>query len=537
MLQRLFILLLSLLSAAAMAQDLTVEKLSAPINSGYDEITPVPSRDGNTLYFTRVGSPDYCTYLFLDSVDLYQKLSVPAYRALLGKIYGSIGGVESIAQPIESKYNQDVWVAVGDSARFERVKHPGPPLNNALPNSIVANTPDPNTFYCINQFKRSGDMNRGFSEIRSLDDDEWSFPQPVEIDDFYTITSDVSLTMSFDGQILILSAARFDSKEMDLYVCFRKGERQWSAPQHLGPVVNSDRRETTPFLSEDNTTLFFSSNRNGNQDIYLTKRADSTWTNWNSPVRLVAPINTTSDESQPFFNMSSGYLYFTSKRDGSSDIFRTRLTPPSLTEINLKGRILNRATGDLVDKAEVMYSSPGGTRSQFHSANGEFTLRIPKGVKFELEASKPGFRGQTAEAFFRRDYFFFKDFYIIDLYVDPLEKDALIEMKPILFQKSKPVILEESFAELERLADLLKANPKMHIQVEGHTDNVGKLDDLQRLSEERSAAVRNFLIQKCIDPERIEYVGFGAKYPLNNNESDELRRKNRRVEVRITKMK
>jgi hypothetical protein len=107
-------------------------------------------------------------------------------------------------------------------------------------------------------------MDRGFPRISITPDSiGWSFPVPVEIADYYTITSDVSLTMSFDGEILILSAARFDSRDMDLYVCFREGPGKWSSPRHLGNVINSAFRETTPYLSEDNSTLYFSSNRLG----------------------------------------------------------------------------------------------------------------------------------------------------------------------------------------------------------------------------------------------------------------------------------
>ena len=73
---RTFILiLLSAFCVAAEAQDFVLEKLPAPFNSEYDEINPVPSRDGNTLFFTRVGYPDFCKTLVMDSVDQAAKLS------------------------------------------------------------------------------------------------------------------------------------------------------------------------------------------------------------------------------------------------------------------------------------------------------------------------------------------------------------------------------------------------------------------------------------------------------------------------------
>ena len=199
------------------AQGFVVEKMPTNINSTYDEISPVPSRDGKTLYFTRVAYPDFNRILLLDSTD--QSGEKPAaYLNILADAYSQIAGYP-VSNPVSTGFNQDVWIAdISDSTQAPRISHPGYPLNNALPNSLVAITPDPNAFYIINQFKINGDMERGFSLIRQKQDTLWDFPEPVTIKDYYTITSDVSLTMSFDGKILILSATRFDSKGMDLYV-------------------------------------------------------------------------------------------------------------------------------------------------------------------------------------------------------------------------------------------------------------------------------------------------------------------------------
>lgn len=515
-----------------------LEKLPPFINSNFDEITPVPSRDGRTLNFTRIGFPDYNHTLLIDSVDMASKLPPEKYPATLAEVYSQIAG-RSIYNPERSAFNQDIWIARGDSFDFTEVAHPGYPLNNALPNSMVTLTPDPNAFYVINQFERNGNMARGFSLVRRTQDSlGWSFPKPVEITDYYTITSDVSLTMSFDGKILILSAIRSDSRDMDLYVCFRVGENKWGPPQHLGNVINSDRRETTPFLSEDNETLFFSSSRSGGMggnDLYTSKRLDDTWKNWSPPALLFDPMNSKYDESQPYFNMTSGFLYFTSKREGNSDIYRVRIAPPQATELEVVGRVLNSKTRELIPNARVYYGASGEPHNALPASDGTFRLKIPKGVKFDLIPEKGGYSGETEEILYRRDYYYFREQYV-DLLLDPLEVNAKIELRPIFFQQSKAVVLEESFGELERLASILLETPGLHIRIEGHTDNIGKAEDLQRLSEERADAIRDFLVQKGCAASRIETKGFGAKVPINANDTEELRAKNRRVEIIITKV-
>jgi outer membrane protein OmpA-like peptidoglycan-associated protein len=327
---------------------------------------------------------------------------------------------------------------------------------------------------------------------------------------------------------------------MDLYVCFREGPNQWSSPQHLGNLVNSARRETTPFLSEDNETLFFSSNRgesSGGNDIFMCKRLDGTWTNWTNPVRLVEPINSTSDDSQPYFNMTSGNLYFSSRRGGNSDIYRVQIAPPQPTEIEVIGRVLNRKTGALMRNVDIQYSTTEDTEPVhlLHSDNGAFHLKIPKGVPFVLTPAKPAFWGETDTVLLRRDHYYFQEHYI-DLYLDPAEVNSRIPLQAIFFQQSKAIILESSYPELERLYSVLKENPALEIRVEGHTDNIGKPEDLLRLSEERAAAIRDYLVQKGITSSRVNIVGHGPKYPLTDNSSDELRQKNRRVEIVITKI-
>ena len=114
--------------------------------------------------------------------------------------------------------------------------------------------------------------------------------------------------------------------------------------------------------------------------------------------------------------------------------------------------------------------------------------------------------------------------------------NAKIELRPIFFQQSKAVILEESYAELDDLARTMTEMPGLSIRIEGHTDNVGKADDLMELSRERALAIKTFLVGKGIAPDRIETVGYGPKYPLTDNGTDELRAQNRRVEFIITKI-
>lgn len=521
------------------AQDLRLEKLNAKVNNPqYNEISPVVSRDGKTLYYTVVAHPEFNKTLMLGGENIHE--TTPAlYQSKLREAYADIAGAYT-DNPAGSVFNQDVWVAESTDDYFDFVHHPGYPLNSALPNSICALTPEPDEFIVINQFNKSGGMQAGFSVTRLYADGSWSFPEPIFIGNYYTQSPDVNFTMSTDGEVLVLSVEREDSfGSNDLYVSFKEDEQKWSVPRNLGPGVNSRFRETTPQLSEDKKTLYFSSNRPGlgGNDIYAVKRLDNTWQNWSVASLLKAPINSSADDGQPYFNAATGFLYFTSTRDGSSDIFRVSIQEPEpQKEITVRGRILNSATGDIIP-AKLYFGPAAGKdyKSYYYSADGTFRMNVKKGEELKFIAQKDGFFNRPRRLMFKEDFFYFKD-YEFDLILDPMELNAQITLKPVYFERSKALILPKSFNALDELASLLKEYPDMEILVEGHTDNNGKANELVQLSQKRASAVRDYLINEGISDQRIETKGFGGTRPVFANDSEENRSKNRRVDVRITKL-
>jgi outer membrane protein OmpA-like peptidoglycan-associated protein len=124
----------------------------------------------------------------------------------------------------------------------------------------------------------------------------------------------------------------------------------------------------------------------------------------------------------------------------------------------------------------------------------------------------------------------------IDVPADPILVGANISLAPIYFMQGKDQILSGSYAELNRLYDVLKANPSLQIRIEGHTDNVGDAFALFELSQKRAVAIKQYLVKAGIQSFRIKTKGFGPKQPLNDNSTETLRQANRRVEVVITQV-
>jgi outer membrane protein OmpA-like peptidoglycan-associated protein len=106
-------------------------------------------------------------------------------------------------------------------------------------------------------------------------------------------------------------------------------------------------------------------------------------------------------------------------------------------------------------------------------------------------------------------------------------------LKNMYFATAKTKILPSSEPALQDLYQLLVDNPDIRIRIIGHTDDVGKDDYNQKLSEGRSRSVKKEMVNRGIDSNRIETTGHGEKDPIVENDSDEHRQMNRRVEIEI----
>jgi len=114
------------------------------------------------------------------------------------------------------------------------------------------------------------------------------------------------------------------------------------------------------------------------------------------------------------------------------------------------------------------------------------------------------------------------------------ERDVIL-LENLIFALGKSEISENSFPELDRLVIFLKENPGMIIQLEGHTDFRGGKSKNMKLSEDRVAEVKRYMIGKGIENYRILTMAYGGSNPISKNASEDAASQNRRVEVRIIK--
>jgi outer membrane protein OmpA-like peptidoglycan-associated protein len=113
-------------------------------------------------------------------------------------------------------------------------------------------------------------------------------------------------------------------------------------------------------------------------------------------------------------------------------------------------------------------------------------------------------------------------------------RGLVVNMSDVLFDTGKYTLKPETREKLAKVAGILLAYPGLHVEVDGHTDNVGTTDSNQKLSDQRSASVRDYLSQEGVASTSLVAIGFGETQPIGSNDTPAGRQMNRRVELVVS---
>lgn len=273
--------------AAMLTMEAKARPFTARINSAYAELKPALAPDGQRLYFSRSGHP------------------------------GNILGETDL---------EDIWYAELDtlSGNWSDPIRMSGHLNNMGPNFINSVSLTGDTIILGNQYLKKGKMRSGLSYSVNVRG-QWSEAMPIKIKNDYNLSDHANAYVSLKSGVIISSIERDETVGgRDLYVSFWNG-KEATQPINMEMVINTDQEEASPFLAEDNKTLYFASNGHsgyGGLDIFVTRRLDETWTNWSEPENLGPAINGNLDDS--FFSITHGGEYAVFSKQTSvhnTDIF------------------------------------------------------------------------------------------------------------------------------------------------------------------------------------------------------------------------
>jgi OOP family OmpA-OmpF porin len=495
--------LIFLLSQHAEGQRIQIDPFKT-VNSKYDEQDPVFGPDA--LYFTIANHPE------------------------------NIGGEKDLG---------DIWVSVWAGGVWSKPIHGGNAINDEGYNAVAGFSADGKQMFLLGHYGKKGAAatSQGIA-VSKLGAYGWGTPENISIPYFINRSSTLSGMVNADENIFVYAADSYANTKggtEDIYVSIKK-EGRWSEPINLGATINTPFQELSPSISEDGKTIYFSSNgRNGagGFDIFKSTRLDETWQLWSRPENLETPINSEARELyyRPF---TKGSAFFTTTRnsDGYGDIHLWTDTTDVKNHqylnrkgvVQITGTITNSKTGAPI-QSKILFKTDS-LHFVFASDDGTYSIKVPSAKAYIIEILSIGYVNLS-------DKLNLQEYDLKSLQLNfklqPIEVGTVVQMKNILFYMGTTKLLEESYAGLNVIVGFLNDNPKIEIELNGHTDNRGDSKKNLVLSQQRVDVIKKYLVSRGINTKRIKGKGYGDARPIATNDTEESRRLNRRVEFVIVR--
>jgi outer membrane protein OmpA-like peptidoglycan-associated protein len=420
--------------------------------------------------------------------------------------------------------------------------------------------------------------------------DGWSKPEPLPAP-INTISWESSGCFSPDGQFFFFASDRNEGYgDLDIYMTRRLPDGRWDQPTNLGPQVNTPANEDAPFMHADGTLYFGSEGHPGlgNYDIFKTRLVG---TKWQKPENLGWPVNSPEYENYFYLTPDKRHGYFTSVRQsgvGNTDIYMAtfpeevkidvvtqniKLRADSLAKADslatvakanpmsrdsiesnsfvdpsikaefhvateFRGKVLDEENGKPLHAEIILVDNKTNkilTRAYSNKRNGVFIIIIPHGGNYGVSASCDGYLFTSMN--FDVPAFASSQTIETAIFMSKAEVGSKSTLKNIFFDSGKSDLRSESVSELTRLVDLLSKNPRLRVQINGHTDSFGDNITNKILSLKRAQSVVDYLIKNGIDASRVKAVGYGEERPLvSNDDEEEGREINRRTEIEVVEV-
>ena len=344
-------------------------------------------------------------------------------------------------------------------------------------------------------------------------------------------------SLSPDGSKLFFSSNRpFGVGKKDIWMSETDPNGKWQKAVNLGPQINTPQDEVSPFIHANGYSLFYSSNGReglGKHDIYITNISDGFKS---ESINLGYPINTSDEESGLFISADGKTALYSSQKEDSVSIYQFMIPKQLSAQFNriyyIKGFVLDsKEQKPLFSSIEIVNRKNGNSVSKFLSdpITGDYMTVLPEKGSYVMYVETPGYFFKSLTFDYEADN---KDLEL-DIKLSKIEKQSVETLENLFFDTGSAQLRPESEIELKKLIKLLKENPKVKIEISGHTDDVGNDKFNQDLSQKRALSVANYLQSGGITPERIIAKGYGKSRPKVENNSDENRQINRRIEIEV----
>lgn len=338
--------------------------------------------------------------------------------------------------------------------------------------------------------------------------------------------------------------------QSDLFKVTINADGSFTTPVNLGAVINTEGRETFPFISDENELYFASDGRPGlgGLDVFATRiNKDQTFS---EVLNVGAPVNGPQDDFAFLIDSKSRNGFFTSNRDGGKgydDIYKFTETRRLICEQILAGIITDKETNLPLPNTKVSLFDGKFTylNESITDENGKYSFEVECGKTYYLRGEKLDYETKENNVTIAKMNGETNLSLALEKRIKPVELGTdlakTINIPMIYFDLDKSFIRKDAAFELEKILDIMKQFPAMKVDIRSHTDSRQTSEYNSALSNRRAKATKDWLVKNGIEMSRLTAKGYGESQLKNNCSdgvecSEEEHQDNRRSEFIVISM-
>lgn len=565
-------------------------KLDRKVNSIYDDVKPIITPDGLRLYYYITNHPDNhdgkdgsqdIWYSERDSVNGAWKEKVHMSHPFNHHQYNSVlsvleGGNALLLKGGKSRGDMNTFSIIRRNGgkwgemqelEIEDIKK----MNNGRFFGGFMSDDEKVLFIYMSEVKDQ--VNSDIYVSFDQGNNKWSRPKKLG-KPINTFQDDFGPFLTKDNKTLFFCSGRPGGYgNIDIYQTRRLDDSylKWSEPENLGEPINTKGFDAYFSIDEAGENMFttraYKSADGGSLDILgFTPRPPDIYLegsifdkNTDESIPGFLNIKKEEEESNPVsvdqygqykleLNDQATYTLYASydgyKPLNKSITFRNlendttaKLDFPLekiAAKINLSGLTMKLGTMEPIEANIKVKLDKKEIKSLKTSNNlGDYDIYLPGPGYYYFDVNAEGFLALTDSLLVEdigEDQMLSRNFELTEL-----EVGTTVRLNNIYFDFDKTILRPESYPELDKVVDMMNTNPKLEIEIAGHTDNKGSDSYNQTLSQGRAEAVREYVVNQGIGGDRITAVGYGESKPETSNDTEEGRQINRRVEFTVLK--
>jgi outer membrane protein OmpA-like peptidoglycan-associated protein/tetratricopeptide (TPR) repeat protein len=427
-------------------------------------------------------------------------------------------------------------------------------LNSKFHESTPTFTKDGKTMYFTRNNYIDGKRGKNANKITlikiykaSLENEKWTNITELPFDSDNYSTAHPALSPD-EKTLYFASDMPGTLGQSDLFKVQINEDGSYGTPENLGTTINTEGRETFPFVSDENEIYFASDGHPGlgGLDIFVSRiNTDGTF---NEVQNIGMEANSPKDDFAYLIDTKSRIGFLTSNRDGGQgydDIYKFHELKKLTCEQELYGKITDLATNATITNAKItLFNSKFNPISTVNSnENGDYSFTVECGKTYHVRAQKEEYTTKEEQITIANT----NGKTNLPIALEKEECKVTIGddlgkcfgIKMIYFDLDKSNIRKEAAFDLEKILDVLNQNPTMKLDIRSHTDSRATFKYNEALSDRRAKSTINWLIKKGISSDRLTGKGYGETQLVNKCAdgikcTEEEHQLNRRSEFIIT---